>query len=202
MNLGMKLKRVFDILLALMLIIIFLPIYIIVSLFILIKIGKPILFKQSRPGLNSKIFGIYKFRTMTNDVDESGELLPDGQRLVGVGRFIRNTSLDELPQIFNVLRGDMSFVGPRPLLVEYLTLYNEEQKRRHNAKPGITGWAQVNGRNAISWEQKFKYDIWYVENQSFMLDLKILWLTFLKVLKRSGISSDTAVSMEKFEGSK
>ena len=195
-------KRLFDILLALLLIVIFLPFYIIVSILILIKMGKPILFRQQRPGLSSKIFGIYKFRTMTNEEDEKGELLPDDKRLVGVGKFIRSTSLDELPQIFNVLKGEMSLVGPRPLLIEYLPLYNERQKRRHDLKPGITGWAQVNGRNAISWEQKFEYDVWYVENQSFWLDIKILWLTFLKVINRSDISSYTAVTMEKFEGTK
>jgi len=179
----------------------FLPFYIVVALLILLKMGTPILFRQLRPGYQEKIFGIYKFRTMTNEKDENGVLLPDEQRLVGVGKFIRSTSLDELPQIFNVLKGEMSFVGPRPLLVEYLPLYNEEQKKRHNVKPGITGWAQVNGRNAISWEQKFAYDVWYVENQSFLLDMKILWMTFLKVVKRSDISSDTSATMEKFQGS-
>jgi lipopolysaccharide/colanic/teichoic acid biosynthesis glycosyltransferase len=148
-----------------------------------------------------KIFGIYKFRTMTNERDENGELLSDEKRLLGVGKFIRSTSLDELLQIFNVLKGEMSFVGPRPLLIEYLPLYNQEQKRRHDVKPGITGWAQVNGRNAISWEQKFEYDVWYVQNQSFLLDMKILWMTFLKVVNRSDISSDTTVTMEKFKGS-
>ncbi len=195
-------KLIFDKLLALILILIFLPIYIVVCVFILLTLGSPILFRQKRPGLHGDIFGIYKFRTMTNEKDENGELLPDNKRLVGVGKFIRSTSLDELPQIFNVLKGDMSFVGPRPLLIEYLKLYNDEQQRRHDVKPGITGWAQVNGRNAISWEQKFKYDVWYVDNQSFLLDMKILWMTFLKVVKRSDISSDTAVTMEKFEGSK
>jgi len=195
-------KRLFDITLSIVLIIVFSPFYIIISLLILVKMGRPILFRQKRPGYNEKIFGIYKFRTMTNDVDESGNLLPDDQRLLGLGQTIRNLSLDELPQIFNVLKGDMSFVGPRPLLVQYLPLYNERQKKRHGVKPGITGWAQVNGRNAISWEQKFEYDIWYVENQSFWLDIKILWLTFLKVVKRSDISSDSSATMEVFKGSK
>jgi undecaprenyl phosphate N,N'-diacetylbacillosamine 1-phosphate transferase len=195
-------KTLFDKTLALILIILFSPIYIVVSLLILIKMGSPILFRQKRPGLDEKIFGIYKFRTMTNEKDENGELLPDDQRLIGAGKFIRSTSLDELPQLFNVLKGEMSFVGPRPLLIEYLPLYNEKQKRRHNVKPGITGWAQVNGRNAISWEQKFEYDVWYVDNQSFLLDMKILWMTFLKVVKRSDISSTTHVTMEKFEGTK
>ena len=163
--------------------------------------GSPILFRQKRPGKDEKIFGIYKFRTMTNEKDADGNLLPDEQRLVGIGKFIRSTSLDELPQLFNVLNGEMSFVGPRPLLIEYLDLYNETQKRRHDVKPGITGWAQVNGRNAISWEQKFEYDVWYVDHQSFWLDMKILWMTFLKVVQRSDISSNTSATMEKFERS-
>lgn len=195
-------KSIFDKTLALFLIILFSPIYIVVSLLIFFKMGSPILFRQKRPGYKEKIFGIYKFRTMTNEKDEFGNLLPDDKRLVGIGKFIRSTSLDELPQLFNVLKGEMSFVGPRPLLVEYLPLYNEKQKRRHDVKPGITGWAQVNGRNAISWEQKFDYDVWYVDNQSFLLDIKILWLTFLKVVKRSDISSSTSSTMEKFTGSK
>lgn len=194
------LKTLFDKILALFLIIIFSPIYVIVSLLILWKMGSPILFRQKRPGYKEKIFGIYKFRTMTNEKDLDGNLLPDEQRLVGIGKFIRSTSLDELPQLFNVLRGEMSFVGPRPLLIEYLDLYNDKQKRRHDVKPGVTGWAQVNGRNAISWEQKFDYDIWYVDNQSFWLDMKILWMTFLKVVKRSDISSNTSATMEKFRG--
>ncbi|MCT7510832.1 undecaprenyl phosphate N,N'-diacetylbacillosamine 1-phosphate transferase [Aliarcobacter cryaerophilus] len=195
-------KSIFDKTLALFLIILFSPIYIVVSLLIFFKMGSPILFRQKRPGYKEKIFGIYKFRTMTNEKDEFGNLLPDDKRLVGIGKFIRSTSLDELPQLFNVLKGEMSFVGPRPLLEEYLHLYNEKQKRRHDVKPGITGWAQVNGRNAISWEQKFDYDVWYVDNQSFLLDIKILWLTFLKVVKRSDISSSTSSTMEKFTGSK
>lgn len=196
------LKLVFDKILALFLIILFSPIYLIVSILIYKKMGSPILFRQKRPGYKKKIFGIYKFRTMTNEKDEFGNLLPDEKRLVGIGKFIRSTSLDELPQLFNVLKGEMSFVGPRPLLIEYLDLYNDKQKRRHDVKPGITGWAQVNGRNAISWEQKFDYDVWYVDNQSFWLDMKILWMTFLKVIKRSDISSNTSATMEKFTGSK
>ena len=195
-------KSLFDKTLALFLIILFSPIYIVVSLLIFFKMGSPILFRQKRPGYKEEIFGIYKFRTMTNKKDANGNLLPDDKRLVGIGKFIRSTSLDELPQLFNVLKGEMSFVGPRPLLEEYLPLYNEKQKRRHDVKPGITGWAQVNGRNAISWEQKFDYDVWYVDNQSFWLDIKILWLTFLKVVKRSDISSSTSSTMEKFTGSK
>jgi len=169
---------------------------------VLLKIGRPILFTQVRPGLNEKLFTIYKFRTMSNETNEKGELLSDEFRLKATGKFIRKTSLDELPQLFNVLKGEMSFIGPRPLLVEYLDLYNKTQKQRHIVTPGISGWAQVNGRNAISWEQKFEYDVWYVNNQSFLLDMKIIWMTCLKVLKRSDVSSVTSVTMEKFEGSK
>ncbi len=195
-------KSLGDKTLAFLLLVLFLPLLLITALLIYFKIGRPILFKQIRPGLNEKLFTIYKFRTMTDARDKHGELLPDDQRLTAVGKFIRKTSLDELPQLINVLRGEMSFVGPRPLLVEYLDHYNDKQKRRHNVLPGITGWAQVNGRNAISWEQKFEYDVWYVDHQSFWLDMKILWMTFLKVLKRSDISSTNSVTMEKFKGSK
>ena len=193
-------KSLMDKGLALFLMLLFLPLIIIVGLLIYLTMGKPILFRQKRPGLHGRIFEIYKFRTMTNEVDKEGELLPDEMRLLGIGKTIRRLSLDEFPQLFNVLKGDMSFVGPRPLLVEYLPLYNAKQQKRHDVRPGITGWAQVNGRNAISWEQKFDYDVWYVNNQSFFLDMKILWLTLLKVLKRSDISSDTSVTMEKFKG--
>ena len=193
-------KRLFDIILATILVVPFLPIYLLVAALIYIKMGTPILFRQKRPGYEEKIFEIYKFRTMSNAVDKENKLLPDTQRLGGLGKFIRSSSLDELPQLFNVLKGEMSFVGPRPLLVEYLPLYSETQKKRHDVKPGITGWAQVNGRNAISWEDKFKYDIWYVTHQSFVLDMKILYMTFLKVLKRSDISADSGVTMEKFRG--
>ena len=191
-----------DKLLALILLVFFLPFIAITVILVYFKIGKPILFKQIRPGLDEKLFIIYKFRTMSNERDENGELLPDSMRLKSIGKLIRKTSLDELPQLFNVLKGDMSFVGPRPLLVEYLPLYTEKQKRRHSVKSGITGWAQVNGRNAISWEEKFEYDVWYVENQSFLLDMKILWMTFLKVVKRSDVSSSSSATMEKFKGSK
>jgi len=193
-------KPIFDRVLAFVLITLFLPTMVVVAIFILFWDGRPVIFRQRRPGKDEKIFEIYKFRTMTNECDESGNLLSDKERLKGVGKFIRSTSLDELPQLFNVLKGDMSFVGPRPLLVEYLPLYDEFQKKRHLCLPGITGWAQVNGRNAISWEQKFKYDVWYVENISFLLDMKILWMTFLKVVKRSGISQDGQATMKKFKG--
>ncbi len=195
-------KRLFDIILSLLLLVLFSPILLIVIYFIRKNMGSPVFFKQDRPGLNEKIFQIYKFRTMTDDKDEKGNLLPDSKRLKGIGKIIRSTSLDELPQLINVLKGEMSFVGPRPLLVEYLPLYNDRQKRRHKVTPGITGWAQVNGRNAISWEQKFDYDVWYVDNQSFILDIKIMWITFLKVVKRKDISSTSNVTMERFKGSK
>jgi lipopolysaccharide/colanic/teichoic acid biosynthesis glycosyltransferase len=192
-------KRLFDIILASMLIVLFLPLYIIISILILIFMGNPILFRQKRPGYKEKIFGIFKFRTMTDEKDLNGHMLPDEERLNGVGKFIRSTSLDELPQIFNVLKGDMSFIGPRPLLVEYLEFYTEEEKKRHLVRPGITGWAQINGRNSISWEDKFKYDVWYVQNQSFALDMKILMMTFLKVVNRSDISPDDQLIMERFD---
>lgn len=193
-------KPILDFILAFLLIIIFSPIILIVALLIKLKLGSPILFTQERPGLNGKIFRIYKFRTMSDERDSKGDLLSDKLRLKGFGKFIRKSSLDELPQLFNVLKGEMSFVGPRPLLVEYLKLYNQEQAKRHNVKPGITGWAQVNGRNAISWEEKFKLDVYYVEHINFMLDCKILYMTFFKVLKRKDINSNTNITMEKFTG--
>ena len=193
-------KPLFDRVLALLILIPSLPIMGIVAMAIYRQMGRPILFRQNRPGKDGKIFTIYKFRTMTDERDEKGELLPDEKRLKGVGKTIRSLSLDELPQLFNVLKGDMSFVGPRPLLVEYLPLYNDFQKRRHEVKPGITGWAQVNGRNAIRWEEKFRYDVWYVDHCSFWLDMKILWLTALKVFKREGISQEGEATMEKFQG--
>lgn len=193
-------KPILDFILAFLLIIVFSPIILIVALLIKLKLGSPILFTQERPGLNGKIFRIYKFRTMSDERDSKGDLLSDELRLKGFGKLIRKSSLDELPQLFNVLKGEMSFVGPRPLLVEYLKLYNQEQAKRHNAKPGITGWAQVNGRNAISWEEKFKLDVYYVEHISFMLDCKILYMTFFKVLKRKDINSNTNITMEKFTG--
>ncbi len=193
-------KPILDKLLALLLIFLFLPFMVLTALMVFFKIGRPILFRQVRPGEKEELFGIYKFRTMSNEKDTQGELLSDEKRLTSLGIFLRKASLDELPQLFNVLKGEMSFVGPRPLLVEYLERYNDEQKKRHDVRSGITGWAQVNGRNAISWEQKFEYDVWYVKNQSFLLDIKIMWMTFLKVVKRSDVNSSTSVTMEKFAG--
>lgn len=176
------------------------PIFIFVTAFLAIaNKGKPFFF-QRRPGKNEKIFKVIKFKTMNDKKDSEGDLLPDAERLTSIGSFVRKTSLDEIPQLINVLKGDMSLIGPRPLLPQYLPLYNEEQKKRHKVKPGITGWAQVNGRNAISWKQKFEYDVWYVENLTFLLDLKILLLTVKKVVVSEGISSDTSVTMEKFKG--
>ena len=193
-------KPLIDKALALILIILFLPVMIIVAILIYLWDGRPIIFTQPRPGFKGKIFKIYKFRTMTDEKDEFGNLLPDNKRLKGVGKIIRSLSLDELPQLFNVLKGDMSFIGPRPLLVEYLELYNEEQKKRHDVLPGITGLAQVKGRNAISWRRKFKYDVFYVKHLSFRLDLYILCQTIIKVLKREGINQNQNTTMEKFNG--
>ena len=193
-------KRLFDIVTSFIAILIFLIPMLIVAILIKLDDGGPVLFKQRRPGLNNVIFSILKFRTMIDKRDNNGELLPDKERLTKVGIIIRKLSLDELPQLFNVLKGDMSFVGPRPLLVEYLPLYNERQAKRHNVKPGITGWAQVNGRNAITWKEKFELDVWYVENQSFLLDLKILFMTVLKVFKSEGINEDGQATMTKFTG--
>lgn len=198
----MLIKNIFDFLLSFILILILLPFMCLIAAVIRFKLGSRIIFSQERPGLNEKIFTIYKFRTMTDVKDENGDLLPDGIRLTKFGKFLRSTSLDELPQLFNVLKGHMSFVGPRALLVDYLPRYTDKQKRRHLVKPGITGWAQVNGRNAISWEQKFEYDLWYVEHQSFLLDIKIMFLTFIKVFKRSGVSSSGHVTMPRFKGNK
>jgi lipopolysaccharide/colanic/teichoic acid biosynthesis glycosyltransferase len=194
-------KRVFDFITALTALLILLPVIIVVAILIRFKLGSPILFTQDRPGLNGKTFKMMKFRTMLDGKDKYGKLLPDNERMTKFGTFLRSTSLDELPGLFNVLKGDMSLVGPRPLLVQYLPLYSAEQARRHNVRPGITGWAQVNGRNAISWEQKFKLDVWYVDNQSFLLDIKILLLTVKKVFVREGISADGHVTIEPFKGS-
>ncbi len=195
------LKRPHDFILALIGIVLLSPIFLIVAILVRIKIGSPIIFKQRRVGINEKIFEIYKFRTMTDERDEKGELLPDSERLTKFGMFLRSTSLDELPELFNIVRGDMSIVGPRPLLVQYLPLYNEYQRRRHEVRPGLTGLAQVNGRNAIDWEARFKLDVEYVDNISFLGDWKIIFLTIKKVFKREGISSGTSVTMEPFRGS-
>lgn len=193
------LKRIFDFILALVLLVLFSPVILITALLLKITQGS-VIFTQNRPGLDEKIFKIYKFKTMSDERDEKGDLLSDELRLKAFGKIVRSLSLDELLQLFNVLKGDMSFVGPRPLLVEYLPLYNEEQKLRHKVRPGITGWAQVNGRNAISWQKKFELDVYYVKNISFLLDLKIMFLTALKVLKRSGVSKEGHVTTEKFNG--
>jgi lipopolysaccharide/colanic/teichoic acid biosynthesis glycosyltransferase len=194
------LKPVIDTIAALGILLLTLPITLAVTaLLYFYNQGNPFFF-QLRPGRNGEIFNIIKFKTMNDRRDAQGKLLPDSARLTPVGRFVRKTSLDELPQLLNVLKGDMSLVGPRPLLPEYLHLYNEHQRRRHEVKPGITGWAQINGRNTISWTQKFDYDVWYVEHISLVVDLKILGLTLLKVIRREGINSDTSVTMEKFTG--
>lgn len=193
-------KRPMDVTLSLIAIVALSPLLIVVALLVKIILGSPIIFKQQRPGLNEKIFTMYKFRTMTDERDEDGDLLPDSIRLTRFGKFLRSTSLDELPELFNILKGDMSIVGPRPLLVQYLSLYNEQQKRRHLVRPGLTGLAQVNGRNAISWEDKFKLDIQYVDNISFTKDWKIIFLTLKKVFVREGIHSDNAATMEPFNG--
>jgi len=172
----------------------------VVAVLVRVKLGKPVFFRQIRPGRDGKPFKMIKFRTMTDARDDKGELLPDDQRLPGFGRFLRATSLDELPELWNVLKGEMSLVGPRPLLMEYLPLYSREQLRRHEVAPGITGWAQVNGRNAISWEQKFAYDVWYVDHRSIWLDIKIIGKTLNKVVRRDGISAEGSATMEKFRG--
>jgi lipopolysaccharide/colanic/teichoic acid biosynthesis glycosyltransferase len=194
-------KQVIDVTISLLVFILLLPVFLIVTILLAIaNNGKPFFF-QSRPGKNERIFKVIKFKTMNDRRDKNGELLPDADRLTAVGKFVRKTSLDEIPQLINVIKGDMSLVGPRPLLVDYLPLYNAEQKRRHNVRPGITGWAQVNGRNAISWEKKFQYDVWYVDNISLLLDIKICWMTVQKVIKTEGISSATSATMERFTGS-
>lgn len=193
-------KRSFDFIISLILLILLSPIILITAILVLVFIGRPIIFKQQRPGRFAKPIYIYKFRTMTNDVDNDGNLLSDDLRLSKLGILIRKLSLDELPQLINVIKGDLSLVGPRPLLMEYLPLYNSRQNKRHDVRPGITGWAQVNGRNSIGWAEKFELDVWYVENASFVLDLKILVLTLKKVLLSKDISSGTSMTMEKFTG--
>lgn len=193
-------KRFFDFTISLIAIIVLSPVLIVLWFLCKSKLGSPVLFKQERPGLHGKIFTMYKFRSMTDERDENGELLPDEVRLTKFGKLLRKTSLDELPELFNILKGDMSIVGPRPLLVRYLDRYTPEQARRHEVRPGLTGWAQVNGRNAISWEEKFKLDVWYVDNRTMWLDFKIVLVTFLKVFKREGISAIGEATIKEFRG--
>ena len=195
-------KRLFDLTATSLGLLLIWPLIVMLALLVRIKFGSPILFRQQRPGIHSKPFMMYKLRTMTDERDATGNLLPDADRLTAFGNFLRSSSLDELPELINVLKGDMSMVGPRPLLMEYLPLYSQEQNRRHEVRPGITGWAQVNGRNALSWDEKFKLDVWYVDHQSLWLDIRILWMTVEKVFKRDGISQDGQATMSKFTGSK
>lgn len=195
-------KRSMDFILSLMAIVALSPVLLVVAILVRTKLGSPILFKQKRPGLNEKVFMMYKFRTMTDERGGNGELLPDSVRLTKFGKFLRSTSLDELPELFNILKGDMSIIGPRPLLVQYLPLYNDHQKRRHEVRPGLSGLAQVSGRNAISWEDKFNLDVKYVDSVSFIGDWKIIFLTIKKVFVREGINSETAATMEPFKGIK
>ena len=195
-------KRLFDFVLSLIAIIILSPVMLITAILVRVKLGSPILFRQERPGKDEKIFAMYKFRTMTDEKDAEGNLLPDGVRLTKFGKLLRSTSLDELPELFNILKGDMSIIGPRPLLVEYLPRYNEEQKHRHDVRPGLSGLAQVNGRNAISWEEKFRYDVEYVRNITFLGDCRIIIQTVKNVIKRDGISAEGSATMEKFQGTK
>ena len=193
-------KRALDLILTLVGLLVFLPVMAVVALILVSKQGRPILFRQQRPGLGGKIFTLNKFRTMRDAVDRNGRSLPDSQRLTRLGKFLRATSLDELPELFNVLRGEMSLVGPRPLLVEYLERYSPEQARRHEVLPGITGWAQINGRNALTWEEKFRLDVWYVDHWSLWLDVKIIFLTLWKVIRRDGINAPGHATMEEFRG--
>ncbi|MBW3495099.1 MULTISPECIES: sugar transferase [Bacillus] len=194
-------KRCFDMFISLFLLLCFSFVIALIAIFVKFKLGSPIFFKQERPGLYGKPFNLYKFRTMTNEKDKDGNLLSDEIRLTSFGNFLRKYSLDELPQLINVVKGHLSLVGPRPLLMAYIPLYSQEQAKRHNVRPGITGWAQINGRNSISWDEKFKLDIWYVENKSWYLDLKILFLTFVKVLKSDGIQNSNHATMPVFKGS-
>ena len=193
-------KHFIDLVLTILVLIVLAPAMVVIALFVRVKIGSPVIFRQKRPGLSGKPFTFYKLRTMTDARDAQGNSLPDEQRLTSLGRFLRKASLDELPELWNVLKGDMSLVGPRPLLIEYLDRYTPEQARRHEVKPGITGWAQVNGRNAITWEEKFKYDVWYVDNLSLWLDLKIIFMTIIKVIKGEGINQPGQATMEEFLG--
>ena len=196
----MSIKRIFDFVASLLALVLLSPVLALLALLVRVKLGAPVLFCQQRPGLHGEPFTIYKFRTMTDARDAQGNLLSDAERLTRLGRFLRSTSLDELPELFNVLQGEMSLMGPRPLLMEYLPRYTSEQLRRHEVRPGITGWAQVNGRNAITWEQKFALDVWYVDNGNFWLDVKILWLTVIEVLNRADIAAAGHVTMPKFMG--
>jgi lipopolysaccharide/colanic/teichoic acid biosynthesis glycosyltransferase len=196
------LKRLFDFAISFAALLLLSPIFLLLALLVRVKIGSPIFFSQTRPGLHGNAFTMIKFRTMTNARAADGALLPDSERLTRFGRFLRATSLDELPELWNVLKGNMSLVGPRPLLMEYLPLYSSEQARRHAMRPGITGWAQVNGRNAIAWDEKFKLDVWYVDHHSFWLDMKILFLTVRRVFQRNGISADGEVTMPRFTGNR
>ena len=193
-------KRLLDIILSLFGIIILSPLLVIIAMMVRIKLGSPVIFKQKRPGKDSKIFTLYKFRTMTNEKDKRGNLLSDSQRLTKFGKILRSTSLDELPELINILNGSMSIIGPRPLLVEYLERYNREQIHRHDVRPGLTGWAQVSGRNSLSWEEKFKIDVEYVNKVTFIMDLKIFFITILKVIKKDNISQEGNVTMQKFTG--
>lgn len=195
---GFVMKRTFDFMVALSTMMLLLPVLLVLAWLVKIKLGAPILFCQARPGKNGAAFKMYKFRTMLDMRDSQGNLLPDKDRLTSFGKFLRASSFDELPELLNVLKGEMSLVGPRPLLMEYIPLYTAEQARRHDVRPGITGWAQVNGRNAISWEEKFKLDVWYVDNQSILLDMKILWMTVKKVVLRDGISAKGEATMSRF----
>lgn len=195
-------KRIFDIVASVFGLLLLAPVIAIVAWKIRLKLGSPVLFRQVRPGLNGQSFEMIKFRTMRDAIDATGNPLPDSERMTPLGSFLRSTSLDELPELWNVFKGDMSLVGPRPLLMEYLPLYSPEQYRRHEVRPGVTGWAQINGRNALSWDEKFKLDIWYVDNRSFLLDLKIILLTIKKVIVRDGISADGEATMAKFTGRK
>lgn len=193
-------KRIFDLVVALPVFVLLLPAIVLVAALVRLKLGSSIFFRQLRPGLNGQVFNMYKFRTMTDERDRNGSLLSDKDRLTEFGGFLRSTSLDELPGLWNVLKGEMSLVGPRPLLVEYLPLYSTQQARRHEIKPGITGWAQVNGRNEIGWDEKFELDVWYVDHRSILLDLKILWLTVKKVILRDGVSQNGHATVEYFKG--
>ena len=195
-------KRLLDIVLSALALVILSPVLLIVAVLVRVRLGSPVIFRQPRPGRDGKSFDLYKFRTMTDERDAEGNLLPDGDRLTAFGKWLRSTSLDELPELWCILKGDMSIVGPRPLLVKYLPLYNEEQRHRHDVRPGLTGWAQVNGRNTLSWEEKFQYDVWYVNHLSFLTDMKVIGLTISKVINREGICGEGSDTMEEFTGTK